>query len=143
MISFNFLPFNPIQNPEYGFYKVFIVKILIDSEGNETPKTSCLYDEFRDSLTDNESNKLDSILSYMDSFTSNNLNDKGKFRHIHPLNKKCRNDIFEFKKKPIRVYVCKDDIKKRIFILSGGSKKSQPNEIKQLFNTFNKMILPD
>lgn len=105
-----------VNNPNgYSFKKMYI-------DG------TCQFDEFCEEVraSKNEYKNLVAIIALMQCF-SNILLPKEKFRQIKDLD---RNDIYEFKKKGLRVYVllCKPDV----VIILGGYKKNQKKDISRL-----------
>ena len=68
----------------------------------------------------------------MDCLSPSNLLPSSKFRQIKGLR---RNDVYEFKKNDIRIYV----IKKRpdIYVVLGGYKGSQDKDINRIDKLFN------
>lgn len=67
------------------------------------------------------------IISYMDSISDRILLPQKKFRHIESS---VRDDIYEFKYDPYRVYVIKQ--KPDMYIVLGGYKKNQSKDILRL-----------
>ena len=88
----------------------------------------CQFDDFYEEVhtSKNEYKNLLAIMALMQCF-SDTLLPKEKFRQIKDLD---RNDIYEFKKKGLRVYVllCKPDV----VIILGGYKKNQKKDISRL-----------
>lgn len=88
----------------------------------------CQFDDFYEEVhaSKNEYKNLVAIMALMQWF-SDTLLPKEKFRQIKDLD---RNDIYEFKKKGLRVYVllCKPDV----VIILGGYKKNQKKDISRL-----------
>lgn len=68
-----------------------------------------------------------SIIAYMEFFSDRNLLKKDKFRQIKDAG---RDDIFEFKKESLRVYVLKK--KPNMYIILGGLKNNQTKDISLL-----------
>lgn len=89
----------------------------------------CQFDDFLEEITGNARyNKwFGSIVAYMEFISDRNLLRKDKFRHIHETG---RNDVFEFKKEDLRVYVVKK--KPDMYIILGGYKGNQKNDINLL-----------
>lgn len=89
---------------------------------------TCQFDEFYEEVhaSKNEYKDMAGIIALMECF-SGTLLPKEKFRQIKDLD---RNDIYEFKKKGLRVYVllCKPDV----VIILGGYKKNQKKDINRL-----------
>lgn len=105
-----------VNNPHYTFYKLSINGVF-------------QFDEFvKDVETiSTERKSLESILRLMDEFGPQLL-PKSKFHKIPPNNKKKeRDDIFEFKKDTLRVYVILQ--KPYVYVVRGGRKKDQKQDI--------------
>lgn len=111
--------FEPVNNKEYNFYEVSV-------------NGKCLYQEFVKGLSTRDLKKLINIYAYMDCLSPSNLLPSSKFRQIKGLR---RNDVYEFKKNDLRIYV----IKKRpdIYVVLGGYKGSQDKDINRIDNLFN------
>lgn len=111
--------FEPVNNKEYNFYEVSV-------------NGKCLYQEFVKGLSTRDLKKLINIYAYMDCLSPSNLLPSSKFRQIKGLR---RNDVYEFKKNDIRIYV----IKKRpdIYVVLGGYKGSQDKDINRIDKLFN------
>ena len=111
--------FEPVSNKEYNFYEVSV-------------NGKCLYQEFVKGLSTRDLKKLINIYAYMDCLSPSNLLPSSKFRQIKGLR---RNDVYEFKKNDIRIYV----IKKRpdIYVVLGGYKGSQDKDINRIDKLFN------
>lgn len=88
----------------------------------------CQFDDFYEEVyaSKNEYKNLVAIMALMQCF-SDILLPKEKFRQIKDIG---RNDVYEFKKKGLRVYVllCKPDV----VIILGGYKKDQKKDISRL-----------
>ena len=88
----------------------------------------CQFDDFYEEVhaSKNEYKNLVSIMALMQCF-SDILLPKEKFRQIKDID---RNDVYEFKKKGLRVYVLlwKPDV----VIILGGYKKDQKKDISRL-----------
>lgn len=86
------------------------------------------FDDFYEEVhaSKNEYKNLVAIMALMQCF-SDILLPKEKFRQIKDID---RNDVYEFKKKGLRVYVllCKPDV----VIILGGYKKNQKKDINRL-----------
>ena len=124
MGSFSLKLYSEVTNPKLKFYKLY-------DDGVS------LFDEFIEELeTRNKSLKKEfpKILALMDSLGMVNL-PVTKFRHINPGHKGDRNDVWEFKSKHLRVYVIRKE--PDIFILLGGLKTNQPEDLKNIFRKFN------
>ena len=111
--------FEPVNNKEYNFYEVSV-------------NGKCLYQEFVKGLSTRDLKKLINIYAYMDCLSPSNLLPSSKFRQIKGLR---RNDVYEFKKNDIRIYV----IKKRpdVYVVLGGYKGSQDKDINRIDKLFN------
>ena len=111
-------PFDLVNNIQYKFQKLYI-------------NGRCQFDDFMEDVEIGSSKKdkgsLKSIFNYMDNFSDNLRLPYTKFRKIELVN---RFDVFEFKKDAIRVYVILQ--KPNIFIVLGGYKKNQTNDINKL-----------
>lgn len=111
--------FEPVNNKEYDFYEVAV-----------NGKYHC--QNFIDGLNQTQDvKKLHNIYAYMDSFSSSLL-PSSKFRAIKGLK---RNDVFEFKKNDIRIYVIKK--KPNVFVILGGFKGNQDKDINRIDKLFN------
>jgi hypothetical protein len=108
--------FDIINNAEYCFYKLYIDDV-------------CHFDEFVETIKDlpREPKSLKGIYAYMDMFSSQIKLPKTKFRHIEGTD---RDDVFEFKKDNVRVYIILQ--KPNIYIITGGLKKTQDTDVKRL-----------
>lgn len=105
-----------VLNEEYIFYKLAIDGV-------------CQFDEFLHEIDRNVNAKknLTGIVAVMEHFSAKIMLPKSKFRYVHI---KGRNDIYEFKKNDIRVYVIVG--KEDITIALGGFKKNQDSDISRL-----------
>lgn len=111
--------FEPVNNKEYNFYEVSV-------------NGKCLYQEFVKGLSTRDLKKLINIYAYMDCLSPSNLLPSSKFRQIKGLR---RNDVYEFKKNDIRIYVIKK--KPDIYVVLGGYKGSQDKDINRIDKLFN------
>lgn len=100
--------FDLTNNPHYTFYKLYV-------------NGKCEFDDFLEEIKKNvaDSNNMKSIIAYMDSLSAQLL-PSTIYNYIQGSK---RNDLFEFKKKNIRVYVI--DQRPNIYIVMGGYKGSQ------------------
>lgn len=105
-----------VNNPRYNFYRLFI-----DGE--------CLFDEFYEEVQHikEDMKSMVAIINLMDHFSEHLQLPDSKFRHIESMH---RSDVFEFKKKTIRVYIVLQ--KPNVYIVMGGYKKDQDNDIRRL-----------
>lgn len=112
--------FEPVNNKEYDFYEVSV-------------NGKYLYQKFIEGLKDTkDTKKLYQIYAYMDSISPSIRLPLSKFRQIKGLQ---RNDIYEFKKSDIRIYVLMKA--PNVFVLLGGYKGSQDKDIKRVGKLFN------
>ena len=112
--------FTLVNNNEYVYYKLLIDNIsYFDRFCQEIERLS------------KEKNALVAIIGLMEDFSASLMLPKEKFRQIKNLS---RNDVFEFKKKNVRVYVVKDEQEKTIYIVMGGLKNNQDKDIEKLKN---------
>lgn len=116
MPEYSTAPYTDTNNPQYGFYKLYVDGV-------------CQFDEFLKEIKKNKSDQklFNYIIRYMDGLTDQNRYPKTKFNHIEDSH---RSDIFEFKKDRLRVYVIKQ--KPNIFIVIGGYKSTQKKDINNL-----------
>lgn len=115
--------FEPINNKTYEFREVSV-------------NGRFLFQEFIDNLKDTpkDMKKIMQIYAYMNEFSPSNLLPKTKFRQIKGVK---RDDVYEFKKDDIRIYVIKRY--PSIFIILGAYKGTQDksiNRIDKLFGGF-------
>lgn len=111
--------FKPVNNASYEYLEVSV-------------NGKYLFQEFLDGLNGiKDKKKLISIYTYMDLLSSALL-PRTKFRKINGLK---RNDVYEFKKNDIRVYVLKKTPK--MFVVLGGYKGTQDKDIKRIDDLFN------
>lgn len=106
--------FELVVNGKYSFFK-----LLINGKS--------LFDEFCKDIKDVRDEKtLSGIIALMDNFGSCML-PNAKFRKIQGTG---RDDLFEFKKNNIRVYVLKKE--PSVFVVLGGYKTRQKSDIARL-----------
>lgn len=115
--------FEPINNKTYEFREVSV-------------NGRFLFQEFIDNLKDTQKDmrKIMQIYAYMNEFSPSTLLPKTKFRRIKGVK---RDDVYEFKKDDIRIYVIKRY--PSIFIILGAYKGTQDkniNRIDKLFDDF-------
>ena len=113
--------FEPVNNSSYQFFEVAVYGKF-------------LFQEFADNLKDEQRDlkKLKAIYAYMDCLSPSNLLPKTIFRHIECKN--CKN-IYEFKKKDIRVYVIFE--RPNVFVVLGAYKSCQKLDIKNIDKLFD------
>ena len=104
--------FDKINNPKYTYYKLYV-------DGK------CAFDDFLKEIERNivDKKSYSSIVAYMDSLGAQMI-PATKFNHIKGSKRK---DLFEFKKDRVRVYVINQ--KPNIYIVMGGYKNTQKNDI--------------
>lgn len=115
--------FEPINNKTYEFREVSV-------------NGRFLFQEFIDNLKDTpkDMKKIMQIYAYMNEFSPSILLPKTKFRQIKGVK---RDDVYEFKKDDIRIYVIKRY--PSIFVILGAYKGTQDksiNRIDKLFGGF-------
>ena len=111
--------FEPVNNKTYQFQEVSV-------------NGKYLFQEFVENLKDQRDiKKLINIYSYMDMLSASML-PKSKFRHIEGLK---RNDVYEFKKDDIRVYVIMQ--RPSMFVVLGAYKGTQNKDIKRIDKLFD------
>ena len=111
--------FEPVNNKTYQFQEVSV-------------NGKYLFQEFVENLKDQRDiKKLINIYSYMDMLSASML-PKSKFRHIEGLK---RNDVYEFKKDDIRVYVIMQ--RPSVFVVLGAYKGTQNKDIKRIDKLFD------
>lgn len=100
--------FDLTNNPCYTYYKLFV---------NE----KCEFDDFLEEVNKNVADKknMKAIIAYMDSLSAQLL-PSSIYNHIESG---VRHDLYEFKKKNLRVYVI--DQRPDIYIVMGGYKNNQ------------------
>ena len=112
-----------IHNPKCRFYKVSF-------------NGKCQFDKFTSEVEKNARDKsaLADIYSRMGLFDPDLKLPKEKFNHIQG-DKYDRNDLYEFKKDQIRVYVIL--IRPNVYVVYGGYKKEQKKDIARIFKAIN------
>lgn len=112
--------FEPINNKTYEFREVSV-------------NGRFLFQEFIDNLKDTpkDMKKIMQIYAYMNEFSPSTILPKTKFRQIKGVK---RDDVYEFKKDDIRIYV----IKKypSIFVILGAYKGTQDKNISRINKLF-------
>ncbi len=100
--------FDLTNNPNYTYYRLFV-------DGK------CEFDDFLQEVNKNVADKknMNSIIAYMDSLSAQLL-PSIIYNHIESGE---RHDLYEFKKKNLRVYVI--DQRPNIYIVMGGYKSTQ------------------
>lgn len=104
-----------VNNPNYTYYKLYV-------DGK------CNFDEFYEEIAHNVADlkNMAAIVRYMDALSAQLL-PSTMYNYIHD---KKRTDLYEFKKKNIRVYVI--DQRPSIYVVMGGYKSSQKRDIANL-----------
>lgn len=118
MADFRTEIFELVNNNEYSFYKLYIDDVSH-------------FDEFCQKIESfhREKKSLESIIALMDMFSASLMLPEKKFRQIKGIK---RQDVFEFKKDNVRVYVIKDDANKEFYVVMGGLKNEQDADLKKL-----------
>lgn len=100
--------FDLTNNPNYTYYRLFV-------DGK------CEFDDFLQEVNKNVADKknMNAIIAYMDSLSAQLL-PSIIYNHIESGE---RHDLYEFKKKDLRVYVI--DQRPNIYIVMGGYKSTQ------------------
>lgn len=100
--------FDLTNNPNYTYYRLFV-------DGK------CEFDDFLEEVNKNVADKknMDAIIAYMDSLSAQLL-PSTIYNYIESGE---RHDLYEFKKKNLRVYVI--DQRPNIYIVMGGYKSTQ------------------
>ena len=100
--------FDLTNNPNYTYYRLFV-------DGK------CEFDDFLQEVNKNVADKknMNAIIAYMDSLSAQLL-PSIIYNHIESGE---RHDLYEFKKKNLRVYVI--DQRPKIYIVMGGYKSTQ------------------
>lgn len=113
MHEYELAPVENVRNGCFSFYKLIIDGI-------------CPYDEFCDEMWNGPNHGvMAGLISQMDNF-GHTLLPKTKFRKIEDAGE----DIFEFKRKTLRIYVRKKD--PDIYIILGGVKANQKKDIAKI-----------
>lgn len=92
----------------------------------------CPFDEFVatiDRSNAQDKKKFYALMSSMDTYSPTNMLPATKFRHIEGV---CRQDVYEFKKDALRVYVIMQE--PNVFVVLGGFKTKQNKDINRLNN---------
>ncbi len=110
--------FQLVRNEEYEYYK-----LVIDGK--------CQFDKFLEQVEKNviDTKSIKGIFALMDAFSTKLTLPDTKFRHIQAGDVQ---NIYEFKKKELRVYILKEE--NEITIILGGYKKEQKNDIDKVRN---------
>lgn len=100
--------FDLTNNPNYTYYRLFV-------DGK------CEFDDFLQEVNKNVADKknMNAIIAYMDSLSAQLL-PSIIYNHIESGE---RHDLYEFKKKDLRIYVI--DQRPNIYIVMGGYKSTQ------------------
>lgn len=114
-----------IHNEQYTYHKLFINGV-------------CQFDEFESEISDDPIYKKQyaHILAIMEFISDKHMLTKKKFRQIKGVG---RDDVYEFKSKDLRIYVVKKS--PDMYIVLGGYKKEQTNDIKSLKKTLSEIKL--
>lgn len=109
MHEYKLEPFDIIRNAHYKFHEMRI-------------NGRCYFSEFYESIKKEKQSlkNMDYIFALMENFRPDLLLPKEKFRQVENLG---RNDLFEFKKNNIRVYVIKKE--PDMLVVLGGSKNTR------------------
>lgn len=115
-MDFTTQPLDLVNNTSCKFYKLQI-------------NGKCLFDAF---VAEVENNALDKksfagLIRLMDEFSPTQMLPKAKFRQIKGVD---RQDVFEFKRKYLRVYVVMQQ--PNVYVVLGGYKKGQEKDIAKL-----------
>lgn len=104
-----------VNNPNYTYYKLYV-------DGR------CNFDEFYSEVARNvaDMKNMTAIIAYMDSLSAHLL-PSIIYNYIHDNGRK---DLYEFKKKNLRVYVI--DQRPNIYVVMGGYKGNQKRDIANL-----------
>lgn len=87
-----------------------------------------LFSEFHENLIDaNDKKKFTAVVALMDNFSFNQRLPDKLFRQIKNID---RNDVYEFKKANLRIYVIMQ--KPNMFIIIGGYKTNQQKDIEKI-----------
>lgn len=115
-MDYSLKEFDLVKGGQYSYYKLYIDGV-------------CQFDDFLEEISgDAKYNKwFGAIIAYMEFFSDQVMLRKDKFRPIHETG---RDDVFEFKKEKLRVYVIKQ--KPDMFIILGGYKNNQKKDINLL-----------
>lgn len=116
MNEYRFKEFDLPKGGKYKYYKLHI-------------NGSCQFDEFMEEVAANaiDNKWFGYIIRYMEAMTHPHSLDTTKF---NPIKGTGRDDVYEFKKKNIRVYVIEK--KPDMYIILGGYKTTQKADIKLL-----------
>lgn len=96
------------------------------------------FDEFVDGLTQApDKAALASIYNLMENFDKDKKLPYSLFHPVKKNDKKDRDDVYEFKKNKVRVYVVLGE--DNVIILLGGFKSTQDKDIKKVYRHFNGM----
>lgn len=108
--------FDLVKGGQYAYFKLYV-------------NGECQFDEFMEEVEKDPRHRkwLGSIFAYMEFISDRNILRKDKFRQINDAG---RDDVFEFKKESLRVYVIKQ--KPNMYIILGGFKNNQTKDISLL-----------
>ncbi len=112
-----------IQNPDYTFYEAL-------------KNDKSFFDEFVKEIRQAaDKTSLAAIFNLMARLRKSSMLPYKLFHRIGPNNKGDREDIYEFKKNNLRVYVAL--LPNDVVVLLGGFKKNQDGDIEKVFRHFN------
>lgn len=108
--------FDLVKGGQYAYFKLYV-------------NGECQFDKFMEEVEKDPRQRkwLGSIIAYMEFISDRNILRKDKFRQINDAG---RDDVFEFKKECLRVYVIKQ--KPNMYIILGGFKNNQTKDISLL-----------
>ena len=126
MSTFAVENYEPIYGEKLTFYKLSVDNVF-------------LIDEFENNLTARERKWFNNILACMEDMANyDRLLPNTKFKNIKGIN---RDNVFEFKKEQLRVYVLKKS--PDVIIIFGGHKENQKKEIKRLSHIVNELKMEE
>lgn len=126
MSTFAVENYEPVYGEKLIFYKLSVDNIF-------------LIDEFENKLTIRERKWFTNILAYMEDMANyDRLLPDTKFRNIKDLD---RDDVFEFKKEQLRIYVLKQT--PNVIIILGGYKTKQKKDITKISRIINELNLEE
>lgn len=126
MSTFAVENYEPVYGEKLIFYKLSVDNIF-------------LIDEFENKLTIRERKWFTNILAYMEDMANyDRLLPDTKFRNIKDLD---RDDVFEFKKEQLRIYILKKT--PNVIIILGGYKTKQKKDITKISRIINELNLEE